>query len=402
MSRRVRGFTLIELLVAISLSTIILGAVYFSLSVALESWRYSSDEMALQYVMSGLLEEVIEGTDWTPGLRAALEITEAWEDHVGFVPPWSEERTAAGAGESFPLSQFVKPGAGLPTAEMRLPETNRFRPIVVRWENPDNYTERPRVRAGYELVPGSTVRFGYHPDPHRVPEAIMTLRWDPEAQAVFLDQASGSEPLGKNPFGVVITDCRVRYYDSMNTLIVEAGDVQREDLPLIAAVEVQVTGRLGAHTLTLVGMAMLRNSMRHSGLVILREGLRVPLPDSRTVQTFVLTNLTGVDHEDELQLEIRPRVGKGWRLTVRFERYGQARPVIAQVMVEYPAGHPLFTDRPRISADLGLDLLTIGPGGLYDYDDDPEVEDAVLVEGEPVLLTVTKMDLQGAACFVQP
>ena len=400
--RRLAAFTLIELLVAISLSVIILGAVYFSFSSALESWYYTRDELALQHVMSSLLEEVVEGTDWSPGLRSALEVSQARDAAVSFVPPWSEEHFATGGRESFQLTQFVKPGAGLPTAELRLPDTETFRPLPVIWDDPDNQTTRPRLRPGFELVPGSTVRFSYRPDPQRVPEAIMTVEWDPQTQAVVREWAGGKEPLAKNPFGVAITDCRFRYYDQTNAPLTESGDVDQEALPMITAVEINLTGQLGSHTLTLPGMVMLRNSMRHSGLIILRKGLRVPIPDSRAIHTFVLTNLIGITHGDELQLEVRPAVGRGWRLSVRFERYGQVTPVIAQVTVEYPPGQVLFTDRPNTSAYLGLDPLTVGLGGLHDYDDDPDVDDVVLVEGDPVYLTVTKLDIHGAACFIQP
>lgn len=397
-----RGFTLIELLVAISLTTIIMGAIYFSFNAALASWQEARDELALQQAVSGWLEDILEGTDWAPGLRAALELSEAQPTRVSFVRPWSEEQRVSSGQRSFQLTQYVKSGAGLPTAELRLPDTKIFRPIPVAFEDPDNLTERPRLRPGFELVPESAVRFSYYPDPARVPEAVTTLRWDAGREMLIREQGGVVEELADTLFGVTMTDCRFRYADQTNAYLVEAGDVPEAELPVVTAVDVQITGRVGARELTLVGMVMLRNSPRHSGLIILREGLRVPVPDSRAIRTLILTNFTGITHGDELQLEIRPHAGRGYRVTVRFERYGQARPVIGQVTVESPPGQVLFTERPRTSAELGLDLLSLGPSGLYDYDDDPGIKDTVFVEGEPVTLTVTKMDIQGAACFVQP
>lgn len=397
-----RGFTLIELLVAIAVSIILVGVVTLSLAAALDSWRYTRDELALQQVMSGVLEEMLEGTDWRPGLRSALEVSGAQDTQVSIVPPWTEEHSMTGGRESVALAQYVRPGTGLPTAELRLPGTTPFVPIPVSWEDSERVSDRPRIRPAFDIVSGSTLRVSYHPDPTRSPEALVTFRWDPEQGVVMREQATGAAPLGQNAFGVTISDCRFRYYDQTNTVLAESGGVAADDAPLITAVEVEMTGRVGAHALTLRGMMMLRNSMRQSGLLVLHEGLRISVPDSHAIKTLLVTNLTGIRHDDELQLEVRPPAGRSWRVTMRFERYGQAAPVIGQVTVEYPPGHPVWTDRPRTSADQGLDCLTLGPNGLYDYDDDSDVEDVVLVEGEPAILTVTKMDIQGAACFVQP
>ena len=399
---RASGFTLIELMVAISLSVIILGAVYFSLNAALESWRYSRNELALQQVISSLMAEVLEGTQTYPGLRAALEITEAEPTQFRFVQPWVEEQIASTANKPYTLAQYVKPGSGLPTAEFRWPGTTVYRPISVAWDNPDALMEHPRVRP-LDLEAGSTVRFSYHPDPQRVPESVITVRWDKEKKAIFVDTAEGTEQLGKNIFGVQVTGCRFQYYDHHNKPYTESmTGRQSSDLELITAVEVEITGTMGDRHLTLMGMAMLRNSSRQSGLVILKEDLEVQIPSSKKIKTLLLTNLTGISPGDEIQLEIHPHTGKVYRVTVLFEQYGKTRPVFGEITVEYPIGQAILTERPRTSADLGLDLLTLGSNGLYDYDDDPHVEDFVSVDDEPVTLTVTKSDVGGASIFLRP
>ncbi len=126
----------------------------------------------------------------------------------------------------------------------------------------------------------------------------------------------------------------------------------------------------------------------------------MPIPDSRKIKVFFLTNLTGIDDRDVLQLEAAPKGGKDWRLTINFSRDGLAIPRIESYTVEYPTGQTVFADKPRTSVALGLNLLSLGPNGLYDYDKDEEVEDFVLLEGE-VELKVTKMDIAGAALFVK-
>ena len=400
---RQHAFTLIEVMVAITLSTVILSAIYLTLVTALESWQYTRDELALQQTMNSLLEDVLEGSDWQPGFRAALEINRAGLTEVGFVPPWSEVRTVGHGPRSFQTEHFVKPGAGLPTAELQVSPTEPFRSLPVSLVDPDNFSERSWLKPDFELVPGALLRFSYYPDADREPELGVSVQWDPETGLIIREYGFEREELGKNLFGVEITDCRFRYFDQNDRVLEESGEVPTKRLPAITAVELQLTGRMGSHTMTLVGMVALRNSLRHGGMLILRKGLAVSIPDSRAIRNLVLTNLSGLNHSDELQLEIRPSSGQeAYRVSIRFERYGQIRPVIAQVTVEYPPGQAVYTDRPRTDSALGLDLLSLGPGGLYDYDDDPDVEDVVLVEGDAIELTVTKMDIHGGACFIQP
>lgn len=396
------GFTLIELLIAISITVMILAVMHFGLMAALESWAYARDELGLQQVMNSTLAEMQEGTDWAPGLRSALEVIEAGEDRVSFVMPWSEEQAVRDPRGTFQLSRHVKPGSGLPTAEVRLPEGGGYAPVSMVWEDPDNFTDRPRLKPGKDLVVGSAIRFAYYPDPDRAPEAVVTLRFDAQAQHIIREQNGVKETLGANPLGVVVADCRFRYYDQNNQLLAGGGSISGDDFPLVTAVETELAGKSGSRALTIPGMVMLRNSPRHGGLLILKNRLDVSMPDSRHVRAFALTNITGVHDEDELQLEARPARGPSWRVTLKFGRMGEARPVIAQVTVEYPPGRIVFKQEPRTAVDLGMDFLALGGGGIVDYDYDPDVENQVMLEGDPVMLKVTKMDVAGAACFIQP
>ena len=84
-----------------------------------------------------------------------------------------------------------------------------------------------------------------------------------------------------------------------------------------------------------------------------------------------------------------------------FERLGGAKPVIKMLTVEYPPQHTVYTEYPMSSADLGINLNLIGNDGRYDYDDDGDVDDAVLLQGD-VDLVVTQMNIKGAGIFVRP
>ena len=100
-------------------------------------------------------------------------------------------------------------------------------------------------------------------------------------------------------------------------------------------------------------------------------------------------------------MEALPNSGTAWRLTVEFERHGSSKPVIKKINVEYPPGTAVYTEYPKVSIDLGVNLTLLGQDGLYDYDDDEDVSDVVMLEGD-VVLSVDEMNIEGAGLFVRP
>ena len=102
-----------------------------------------------------------------------------------------------------------------------------------------------------------------------------------------------------------------------------------------------------------------------------------------------------------MQFEALPQVGDSWRLTVEFERVGETKPLIKKLSVEHPPQHVVFTDYPRVSAELGVNFTLLGTDGLYDYDDDEDTDDMIILEGN-VLLYVNEMTIEGAGLFVRP
>ena len=93
--------------------------------------------------------------------------------------------------------------------------------------------------------------------------------------------------------------------------------------------------------------------------------------------------------------------GKSWVLTVEFSRLGKVLPEILYYKIEYSEGKVVYSEYPKVSTQVGFDLLKIGPNGLYDYDDDADVEDKVILKGKTVL-KVSRMDIEGAGLFVRP
>ena len=397
-----RAFTLIELLISLAIATIITAAIYFSLDTALESWNYSRDQMAIQKVLSEVMDEIISGTLEVYGLQDSLEIKTAQTTKVEFVPPWTDDNHSAASGDFvYTLDRRIKPGTGVPIGEIKLPDSDEYESVPVKTVDLEDALVS-QVRLGIPAPAGSQVRFIYFPDAKTDPDTAKTIWWDSQNQQVYVQDINDIKNISKNPFDVKITKMRLNYYDNANTLITDFDAVDEGDLSRVTGIEVYLEAELGQNRQSLISFINLRNAPMRSGYLVLRQGMKFPVPNSHNVHTLLLQNISGVSSGDELELMASPQAGKSWRIRVRFGRVGLAKPVIESYSIEYPADNPVYTEYPRVSAEAGLNLLTIASNGLYDYDDDDDIEDFVILEGDGVMMEVTKMDIAGAGLFVRP
>ena len=396
-----RAFTLIELLISIAITTIIVGAVYFSLDTALESWGFSRDQLALQKVLSEVMDEVINGTSAVYGARDSMEVMAAGKSRIEYVPPWTDDtHSVATKNFVYTLNRRIKPGTAVPIAEIRLPESRKYQLVPIKKIESED-ADISQVKLGLAAPLGSELRFTYHPDAKTHADTVKAVWWDPEAQQVYSEDTEGIENISRNPFGVKITNMRLRYYDNSNNLITDFEWVDSKDINVITGVEVYMEAELGQYSQSLISFASLRNAPMRAGYLALREGTRLPVPDSQNIHTLLLTNISGVSSGDEIQIELVPRSGKPWRVKVKFQKKAGGKAKIESYTIEYPQQHPVYTEYPRTGVSIGLNLLALGANGLYDYDDDEDIEDFVILEGD-VTLEVTKMDCEGAGLFVRP
>lgn len=401
------GFTLIELIIAIAITAFIAGAIYWSVATALQTWAYMKDELLLQKVLSQVLQELTEGTPDTYGLRDALEVIRAYSDEIEVVYPWTDTSHMAQSGLNvYELDKDIKAGTSMPIAEARAPDTSYYYPIIISMLDWGKKEELNKIQLLSSAIPGSLLRFTYHPDPAKNPDVITRYKWIKAEGQIYIEDSEGRRALSKNPFGVRITEFLLRYFDNTNRDISEGGDVDDDDLQLVGGIEISIEasfidkfGKEGKKK-DLLSFVSLRNSPAKGGAIILKEGMRIPIPDSRHIRTLFLSNLTGIDDRDVIQLEAVPDRGASWRITINFSRAGLSVPKIASYSVEYPSGKTIFGEKPSTSVGIGLNLLSLGPNGMYDYDYDEDAENVVLLEGN-VELKVTKVDIAGAALFIK-
>jgi len=381
---------------------IIASSVYFAVDGALESWGYCRDQLSLQKVLTESMDQVISGTAKSYGLKDCLEIVAAGKTRMEFVPPWVDD-THASAPRDFiyTLNHRLKAGAAVPIGEIRMPETNKWRLVPVQMTAVED-TETTQVKLGLSVPEYSELRFVYHPDWVNEPDAVKKVIWDAKSKELLMDDGDKIESISKNFFNVEITKVEFKYFTTNNEPVAFSGDwVDEADLQVITGVEVNVEAKLGDQTQKLVRFVNLRNAPIRTGYLTLRKGMKIPIPDSKAVRALSITNFSGVGNNDTLQLEVLPRVGDSWKITIEFEQIGKSRPVIKKIDVEYPPQRSVITDYPRSTIDLGVNLMLLGPDGLYDYDDDEDVEDVMVMEGD-VVLYVSEMTIEGAGLFVRP
>ncbi len=397
------GFTIIELVITTAISTMIAGALYFSLKTALDTWVISQDQLLLQQANSRIMEEVVERSPDTYGIRDALEMVDGSPTLVTLVMPWTDDTHDVYSGVSnYTLNKHIKAGASPPIAEALLPQSDEYKVVPIAMIDKGKSEDNPEAHLDMSVPPGSHLRFTFHPDYKRDGDVLTTFRYDEEAGAIFIDDKDGTREIYKNPFGVKINDLRLRYYDNTNTEVGVNGSISNSDIPVITGIEIayKAKSKNGEKRET-VTFVSLRNAPMHSGNLTLREGTRFAIPNSKEVKALFLTNLSGIDHQDFLVLEARPQSGKIWAIKIQFSKLSNlSEPIIDNYVIEYPLGNKVFSDRPRTPANFGLSLLSLGPNGLFDYDYDA-VDGEIILDGK-VTLEVKKMDIGGASIFVKP
>ena len=189
------GFTILELLVSIVLIVIIAASVYFAVNGALDSWSYCRDQLSLQKVLTESMDQVISGTAKSYGLKDCLEIAAAGKTRMEFVPPWVDDTHASAARDFvYTLNHRLKAGAAVPIGEIKMPETNKWRLVPVQMIALEN-RETTQVKLGLSVPEGSELRFVYHPDWVKEPDAVKKVIWDSKTKELLLDNGDKIESI---------------------------------------------------------------------------------------------------------------------------------------------------------------------------------------------------------------
>ncbi len=396
------GLTLIELVVALVVSILIAAALYFTLQSSLESWDVTQEQLVLQHVLAQTAQELIDGWD-NFGIRDGLEIKAADATSVSLIMPWSDDSYQVLAGvNTYELIKKIKPGTGIPIAEALLPGKESYEVIPIKLLDPGRQGGLPQVYLSIKLPVGTLLRFTYHPDSAQDPQVMTTFRFDAEAGVLLREDEGGVVNISKNPFGVKVKGVRFRYFDNLNREIDASGDISARQVNLISGIEINISViSKYANIRESMTFVALRNAPTRTGNILLKEGDRFPIPNSENIRALTINNFFGVDNDSQLVLKATPSSGKEWQLKIKFAKTSSLSPaLIDSYSIEYPEGNVVYSEQPRVSAEQGINLLSLGTNGRFDYDDDG-LEDQVFLEGD-VELSVEKMELTGASLFVKP
>ena len=303
----------------------------------------------------------------------------------------------------FYLSKKIRSGSETPTGEIKFKGLSAFKtyPTTLRSDEGG----KQWVDFGFPVRPGSVVRFSYHPDVSVQPELIMRYEWQKDAGKIvrFYNEEVIDLNLRRSP--VRATSVLFTYYDGYNRVAaIPSNDPAKAASALVRISAVKVDLRFEGKELKREASSFINiRALGKSGLgFLLGQGLDLPIPSSKDIRVLRLINFSGVSEGQIIELHVRS--GERDR-ALRFKLYlgsEEGTAILRKLAVFYPADKLVWEGSPDSMLQSGFDLLNFDDDGLYDYDDDNGVKDAVSFTKDPVTLHVERMDPEGVMLVVRP
>ncbi len=404
-----KGMTLIELLVAIAIGGIVAGVIILILDIGLTSWRIGEADILIQEVGQKVLDELIEGSFELCGLREAVELCRADACGITFIPPWVdtyEIRTDLTPGKTFDLKKGVRPGSPPPLARIKPPGQNRFSPFPISFTYGSEPEDPDLVHIGGPIPSGSRLKIIYSPDADE-PGVRVRYLWDRTHKTLTRTYYQLVQEIPTRAMGVKVTGLEFSYFDTMSSRLspTKGKYLSHTQLMAVSAVRVKLVAEKGDEKRELSSFVNIRNLGNRGGGISIAEGSLLNIPDSKKIHSLILTNIGGVENGDRVEIEAKPKEGKSWKIRVKFGLLPESpdreeKPRLLHFSVEYPPGTTLWSRYLNQPVERGLDLTELG-NSYYDYDDDENIDDVVILE-EPVQLLVTRMDVKAAAIAILP
>lgn len=405
------GVTFVELIVSIAVLSIIAGIDVALLRTGLEAWTYGSTRLALQRVGEKVMSELLEGGVEGDGIQDGVELKEAGLTSVGFVPLWTDrshepDRTR-NREQKFILARQFKPGASTPIAQAKPPGAEAFETYPVRFYYGDSRDpKRPDdvVQVSKPIPEGAELKFLYTPDAENDPEVIKYFRWDPATRRVYATYAGSTQDLLKDYDGVRITRCAFLYYDNLNRLIpMPESRLSSLSVKRATAVKIYLVLERGEEFKEMTSFTNIRNVSTIGATV--SEGAQLPMPTPDKVKAFSIGDFYGLKREGIVELVVRTPRHKGLKIWLKFKAAASESDLLLErFRMESPPGKILTSAilEQTIAANEFVSLLTLDRTGLYDYDDDEDIKDIVEVTGPNPVVTVERLDFEGASLFIRP
>jgi len=405
------GFTIIEVLVCMTVLAIIAGVEVLLLQTGLEAWRYSDARVELQRASDLLMENLLEGGYDSEGIRDAIELKQAELHAIGFVPLWTDRSHKPDAvrnqQQKFTLERQFKPGAPTPIGQVKISGSNDFMSVPIKFtygSRRDPKGQDDVVRFLNPIPPDAAIRILYTPDGDNDPEVVKIFRWDPGAQRVYESYAGKTKDLLRASDSVKVERCAFLFYDNLNRLI----KMEEEALtPLSAkratAVKLYLVLRQKSEIKELTSFTNVRNVTTIGATV--SEGADLPMPSPAKIKAFSIGDFYGLRRDGIVELVVSAGGRPRWKVRLKFKKGLKEEDLILErFQMEAPPGKIVTSAilDQAIAANEFVNIQTLDHTGLYDYDDDEEVRDLVVITGRNPIVTVTRLDFEGASLFIRP
>ena len=401
---------MVELLISLAVLGILAGVNAQVLFASLDAWNHSQSRLDLQQVSNDMMGFMLDGGFEDSGLRDAVELREAALLSVTLVPLWIDRSHVPdplrNKTQRFVLEKQFKAGAMVPIGQVRLLDSDEWTSVPVRFEagaGTDPKHPDDAVTFTNPIPPGSSIRLLYTPDAQANPEAVMRFWFDPQQKQVFRSYAGSTRPVSRRMNGVRVEKLAFLYYDNFNQLFPLDKSYSAAELRRVTGAKVYLSLRKGKEWKELTSFTNIRN-VQTIGVTV-SKGVTLPLPDPRLIKAMSLGDFSVLKKEAVVDLEIRSGGRSRWKIRLEFKPAGRESEIILhRFQIEAPKG----TSRTSaildqtISRNEFVNLLVIDRTGLFDYDDDPDIRDAVQLTEPGNSLVVTRCDFDIAAMFIRP
>ena len=397
-----RGFTLVEILLSLAVMGILAGISAQVLAAGLDAWNYSQSRLDLQQVSNDMMGFILDGGFEESGLRDAVELTEVSLSSIAFVPLWIDNSHVPAPlqnkAQRFVLEKKFKAGAIVPIGQIRLSDREDWASVPVSFDSGAN-----TVIFTKPIPAGNSIRILYTPDPEAQPETVMRFWLDPVEKRVLRSYAGTTRPVSRRTRGVRVEKMAFLYYDNYNQLFPINKVVSAPERRRITGAKIYLSLRKGKEWKELTSFTNIRN-VQTVGVTI-SKGVRLPLPDPRLIKAMSIGDFSGLKKDGIVDLEIQSGGRARWKIRLEFKPgAGESEVILRRFEIQAPKGSQRTSsimDQAMARIEF-VNLLSIDRTGLFDYDDDPDIRDAVLLTGTDNVLVVTRCDFDLASMFIRP
>ena len=403
------GMTLIELLIGMAVMSILSGVNAAILSAGLDAWTHAQGRLVLQEVANEMMEVLLEGGPDDDGLRDAIELRDASLQGISIVPLWTEQTTYTdplkNPERKFFLQKHFKSGAITPIGQIKTRERDEWVNVPLTFTyGGGRDPKRPNdvVKFTDPIPEGAAVRFLYTPDAEIHPETQMRFWWNPDEGQIYRSYAGVTKPIFSRMQGVRVERFAFLYYDNLNRLLPLGQSYSPSELKRITGVKLYLLLQKSLEHQELTSFTNVRNVQTIGATIT--KGSILPIPWPKEIKAFSVGDFYGLTGEGIVEFVVKTDNQPRWKVRLQFRQAEADRILLVSFTMEAPPGTirtSSILNQP-IAQNEFVNLLGIDRSGLYDYDDDPDLSDAVLITGSNPTVEVTRCDFGVASLFIRP